>query len=143
MTHTHTIVPIDGNHNDAHPSLDFIIRYVIFVRFFLKKFYVYGVYWLAVMESSSASVFVVNKQLFWGFDDDCNDVVVIMFFVVVIVHLASIFKPLILCSLLYSQTSFLLFSSLLCYETCLFFSILKIFVFSICENTINVCYVSL
>ncbi|KAG5020349.1 hypothetical protein JHK87_016204 [Glycine soja] len=33
------------------------------------------------MESSSASVFVVNKQLFWGFDDDCNDVVVIMFFV--------------------------------------------------------------
>ena len=137
-THTQTIVSVDGAHNDAHPGLDFILCVVVFVCFFLFLFYAYDFYWLAVMAASSASVFDVERWLFWGFDDDCNGVVAIAFFMVVIVHLASVVKPLLLCSLLYSQTSFLLY-----YETCLLFSILKLFVFSFCEYTINVCYVSL
>ena len=58
----------------------------------------------------SASVFVIDRRLFWGFNDDRNGIVVVGFFVVVIVHVASVVKPLLLCSLLYSQTSSLLFS---------------------------------
>ena len=82
--------------------------------FFKKKnFYGYGFYWLAVMAPSSASVFVIDKWLFWGFNNDRNDIVAITFFVVVIVHLTSVVKPLLLCSL-YFWTS-----SLLCYQTCL------------------------
>ncbi|KAH1209381.1 hypothetical protein GmHk_15G043931 [Glycine max] len=50
------------------------------------------------MAPSSASVFLVDKRLFWGFDDDRNNTVVITFFVVVIVPLASIVKPLLLMS---------------------------------------------
>jgi len=129
-THTHTIVPVDDDHNDAHPGLDFITCCVVFVCFFIF-FYAYGFYWLAVMAPSLASVFVVNRQLFWGFNDDHNDTIAIVFFVVIIVHLASVVKPLLLCSLLYSQISSLLFS------------IMKLFMFSFCEYTINVCYVSL
>ena len=53
----------------------------------------------------SASVFVIDRRLFWGFNDDRNGIVVVGFFVVVIVHVASVVKPLLLCSLLYSQTS--------------------------------------
>ena len=91
--HTHTIIPVDGDHNNAHPGLDFIVCCVAFVCFFNFFFYVYGFYWLVVMAPSSASVFIVDKRLFWGFDDDCNDVVTIAFFLVVIVHLASVVKP--------------------------------------------------
>ena len=86
------------------------LSYVVsFLYVFLFFFYAYGFYWLVVMAPSSASVFLVDKRLFWGFDDDRNNTVVITFFVVVIVPLASIVKPLLLCSLLYSQTSSLLF----------------------------------
>ena len=34
-THTHTIVLVDGDHNDTHPGLDFIICCVIFVHIWL------------------------------------------------------------------------------------------------------------
>ena len=90
------------------------------------------------MAPSSASVFFIDGWLFWGFDDNRNNAIVIAYFVdrngtisaafamVVIVHLASVVKPLLLFSLLYSQTSSLLFS------------VLKLFVFFVCENTINV-----
>ena len=81
-----------------------------FCMLFLFFFFAYGFYWLVVMTSSSASVFLVDKRLFWDFDDDHNSTIVITFFVVIIVHLASVAKPLLLCSLLYSQTSSLLFS---------------------------------
>jgi len=108
-------------HDDAHPYNCSCWRwsqrrtpkfglYHMLCRFCMFFFYAYDFYWLAIMAPLSTSVFVVDWWLFWGFDDDCNDVVAIAFFVVVIIHLASIVKPLLLCSLLYSQTSFILFS---------------------------------
>ena len=77
-THTHTIIPVDGDHNDAHPGLDFIICCVVFVCFFIF-FYAYGFYWLVVMVPSSASVIVVDRRLFWGFNNDRNDAIAIAF----------------------------------------------------------------
>ena len=46
-------------------------------------------------------------------------------------------------SLVFSSLFSNFFSSLLYYETCLLFSIMKLFMFSFCEYTINFCYVSL
>ena len=55
------------------------------------------------MAPLSASDFIVDEHLFWGFDDDeCNGIVAVAFVVVVIVHLTFVVKPLFLSSLLYS-----------------------------------------
>ena len=122
-THTHTIVPVDDDHNDAHPSLEFIVYCVIFLHFFKFFFYGYGVYWLVVIASLSASVFVVDRRLFWGFDDNRNGVVVDKLLRISLTEMASLSSHL----LWWSLSIWPLLSNPF---SCLLFFILKLFLFS-------------